>query len=237
MTATSDLTPEEIQPPRTTATDLQTVGGVAALLEAAIYLGAIVFFLFILDFASVSDPLQQVELLVANQTAIYTANLITYVVFGILLVVLVLALHERLVDRVGPSMRIATAFGLLWAGLVIASGMVANIGMATVVELFGTDPAQAATTWVAISSVVDGLGGGNEIVGGLWTFLVSWAAIRAGALRRLLNYLGLVVGTAGVLSAIPALAEIGGAVFGITQLVWFAALGVVLLRSRTNETE
>ncbi|WP_410764421.1 hypothetical protein [Haloferax sp. DFSO60] len=237
MTATSDLTSEEIQPPRTTVRGLQTMGGVAALLEGAIYLGAIVYFLLILDFTSVTDPLQQVELLAANQAAIYAANLIIYVVFGIVLVVLVLALHERLVERTGPTMRIATAFGLLWAGLVIASGMVANIGTAAVVELLATDPAQAAATWVGINAVVEGLGGGNEIVGGLWTFLVSWAAIRAGALRRALNYFGLVVGAAGILSAIPALGDIGGGIFGITQLVWFVALGVVMLRTRPTEME
>jgi hypothetical protein len=49
------------------------------------------------------------------------------------------------------------------------------------------------------------------------------------------NYLGLVVGTAGILSAIPALGEIGGGVFGLTQIVWFVALGVLLLRAGRRE--
>jgi hypothetical protein len=58
---------------------------------------------------------------------------------------------------------------------------------------------------------------------------VSVAALRARALHRLVNYLGLVVGTAGILSAIPALGEIGGGIFGLSQIVWFVALGVLLL--------
>jgi hypothetical protein len=31
----------------------------------------------------------------------------------------------------------ATAFGLIWAGLVMATGMVANVGIGRVVELYG----------------------------------------------------------------------------------------------------
>jgi hypothetical protein len=88
---------------------------------------------------------------------------------------------------------------------------------------------------LAVSPVIDGLGGGNEIVGGLWTLLVSVVALRTRALHRLVNYLGLVVGGAGILSAIPALGEIGGGVFGLTQIVWFVALGVLLLRAGRRE--
>ena len=127
-------------------------------------------------------------------------------------------------------MQVATIFGLIWAGLVIASGMIANVGTAAVVDLYSTDPNQAAAVWMGINPVIEGLGGGNEIVGGLWTLLVSLAALRTGMLHRGLNYLGLVVGGAGILSAIPALGEIGGGVFGVTQLVWFVGLGILLLR-------
>jgi hypothetical protein len=133
-------------------------------------------------------------------------------------------------------MQAATAFGLIWAGLVIASGMISNIGTAVVVDLYSTDPNQAATTWLAISPVVEGLGGGNEVVGGIWTLLVSAAALRAGLLHRALNYVGVVVGMAGILSAVPALGEVGGGIFGLTQIVWFVGLGILLLRNSRRET-
>jgi hypothetical protein len=128
-----------------------------------------------------------------------------------------------------------TAFGLIWAGLVIASGMIATIATGVVVDLFATDPAQATTVWLAVSPVIDGLGGGNEIVGGIWTLLVSVVALRTRALHRVLNYVGLVVGTAGILSAIPVLGEIGGGIFGLTQIVWFVGLGILLLRASQRE--
>ena len=211
------------------------VGGLAALTEAAIYVAGIVYFLVFLDFANVTGPLQQVELFVANQTSLYAMYLLIYVVFGVVLVALVLALHARLKTDAPMLMGATTAFGLIWAGLVIASGMVANIATGVVVDLYGTDPTQATTVWLAVSPVIDGLGGGNEIVGGIWTLLVSVVALRARALHRALNYVGLVVGTAGILSAIPALGEVGGGIFGLTQIVWFVGLGILLLRASRRE--
>lgn len=55
---------------------------------------------------------------------------------------------------------------LIWAGLVIASGMVASVGLEAVATLHAKDVAQAVTAWVAIAAIQDGLGGGVEIVGG-----------------------------------------------------------------------
>jgi hypothetical protein len=50
-------------------------------------------------------------------------------------------------------------------------------------------------------------------------------------LHRALNYFGVIVGMAGILSAIPALGEIGGGIFGLTQIVWFVGLGILLLQT------
>ena len=86
---------------------------------------------------------------------------------------------------------------------------------------------------MAIDSVRDGLGGGNEIIGGVWILLVSWAALQTGGLSKALNYLGVVIGVAGILSAIPALGMLTD-IFGLTQIVWFIWLGIVMLRSRTS---
>jgi hypothetical protein len=102
-----------------------------------------------------------------------------------------------------------------------------------VVDLYGKDPAQAATVWLAINSVHEGLEGGNVILGSLWTLLVSWAALRAGALPKELNYLGAVIGVAGLLSVVPAF-EVLMFVFGLGGIVWFVWLGVVMLRGRTS---
>jgi hypothetical protein len=87
---------------------------------------------------------------------------------------------------------------------------------------------------LAIDSVIEGLAGSNEILGGIWILLLSWAALRGGELPRALNYLGVAVGVAGILSVVPALAEIFIYIFALGQIVWFMWLGIVMLRSKTS---
>ena len=65
--------------------------------------------------------------------------------------------------------------------------------------------------------------------------LLSIAALRHGGLPRPCSIFGLVVGGAGLITVIPALGEIGGAVFGLTQIVWFVWLGIILLRQPATE--
>ena len=214
--------------------DLQKLGGIAALYEAVAYVVGIVFFIVVVDYAGVVDPVQKVALLMDNQAAMHLITLIIYVVFGVALVVLALALHEQLKADALAMMSTATAFGLIWAGLVIASGMIFIIGMETVVDLYGQDPAQAATVWSAIDPVFEGLGGGVELVGGLWVLLVSWAALQTGGLSRALNYFGLMIGVAGIITVVPALGELGAMVFGLGQIVWFVWLGIDMLRSSSS---
>ena len=214
--------------------NLQKMGGIAALYEAATYVFSMVGYILVVGIVGVVDPAKQVALMVDNQAIMYILNLLGYIVFGIVLVVVVLALYERLKPGSPAMMQIATAIGLIWACIVIASGMILNIGMENVVALYVTDPAQAATGWLAIGSVANGLGGGTEILGGLWVLLVSWAALRAGGLPKALNYLGVVISVPAIISVVPGLGGLGvilGGIFGLGQIAWFIWLGIVMLRN------
>jgi hypothetical protein len=212
--------------------NLQKMGGIAALYEAAAYLIALVGYILVIGTLDVVDPIQKVASLVDNQTALYLLNLIAYIVWGFFQAALALALYERLKDGSPALVQTATATGLIWATVIIASGMIANIGMATVVDLYGTDPDQAATVWLAIESVADGLSGaGGETLGGTWILLVSWVALRVGELPRALNYLGMVLGVVGLLSTVPALFLVLVFVFALGKIVWLIWLGIVMLRS------
>ena len=215
--------------------NLQKMGGIAALYEAAAYIVGMVGFLFVVDVSGVADPVKKVALMADNLAFLYILHLIVYVVWGIFMVVLALALYERLKAGSPAMMQTATVFGIFWGCVIIISGMINNSGMETVVDLYGKDPAQAATVWLGIDSVIEGLAGGNEIIGGIWILLVSWAALRAGELPRILNYLGVAVGVAGIISVVPALAEIFIFIFALGQIVWFIWLGIVMLRSSSSE--
>ena len=207
--------------------NLQKMGGVAALLEATIYVSAFVFFGAFWYFPVDADSVRKLAFLAENQVILSIVNLIMYVLFGILLAVLVLALHDRLKANAPVLSQIASVFGVVWVGLVIASGMIANTGLGAVIELSTKDPEQAMTVWRAINSIVEGLGGGNEVVGGLWVLLLSIAALKSNKLPKALSYFGLFIGFAGILTIYPA--DVLTEIFGLGQIIWFAWLGIIML--------
>ena len=215
---------------------LQKFGGFAALYMSLAHLTGLIIFIVILDYISITDIAQKIAMNVDNQAIVFSTNLLMYVFFGFFLVVFSLALYDRLKAGAPALMQVATAIGIIWAGSLIASGMVANAGLTTVVALNATDPTQAALTWQGIEPAIDGLGNANgEILGGLMTLLISLAALRAGEFSKGLNILGLVVGAVGIISLVPVLTGTLGPVFGLGQIIWFVWIGIVLLRSNTGK--
>jgi hypothetical protein len=207
---------------------LQRLGGISALLEASIYVSAFLFYGAFWNYPVDSGAVQKLAYLAENKVPLYCVTLSTYVLFGVILLVLVLAINERLKAGSPALSPIAAIFGLLWVGLVIAAGMISNVGLLSVTELSAKDPELALTVWVAIVNVVEGMGGGNEIVGGLWVLLLSVAALGSGLLSKALSGFGIFVGAVGIITIIPV--DIFTEVFGVSQIVWFVWLGCALLR-------
>lgn len=215
---------------------LQKFGGLAALYMAIAHLTGFVIFLVVLDYLNFTNPAERVAINVDKQFVVFSTNLLMYVFFGFFLIVLSLALYDRLKSGAPAMMQVAAAIGIVWAGSLIASGMVANAGLATIIPLYAKDPVQASLTWQGIETVTNGLGNANgEILGGLMTLLISLAGLRKRSLPTALNILGLLVGAVGIITIIPALNALVS-VFGLGQIAWFIWLGIVLLRSKHQKT-
>ncbi|WP_068118348.1 DUF4386 family protein [Tropicimonas marinistellae] len=209
---------------------LGKIGGFAALYLGLAYAAGIGLFLVVLDLPSVTTAEQKLELVAANALVFHGMHLAIYVIFGVVLTAFVFALHESLKDVAPMSARFASVLGFIWAGLLIASGMVTIAGIDPTLRLMETDPSAAALYWSGIETVAEGVGlGQGEILGGLMTLIFSLAALRGGIFPKILNYLGIVVGMAGLVSVLPGLHDVA-ALFGITQMVWFIWLGAVFLR-------
>ncbi|MGB5758715.1 MAG: DUF4386 family protein [Acidimicrobiales bacterium] len=226
MTTTATTTPADI--------DHQKVGGIAALYLTLALLGAIPYFLVVVDYPRATTAADRVDLIVNHYSSMYAVYLLTYVAFGLAVGVLALTLWERLRPDAPAIVRIATAVGLLWAVVLVASGMVFTYGMTTVHDLASTEQANAVTTWRAVESVAMALGGaGGELLGGLWVLLVSAVVVRGDRLPRNLGWLGLVIGVIGIASVLPPLNDATVA-FGLLQIVWFGWLGGVLLTTKAT---
>lgn len=218
------LTTSVEAPPR------ERLGGVAALYLALAYVAAMPFFLLLVDYPAAETPSEKLALITAHHDSLYAMYVITYVLFGVALAALVLSLAERMGDRPGMVGRLTTFLGLAWSVALILSGMVFTFGMSTVVSVADRSLDEAAAAWLPIEAVAQGLGGaGGEILGGLWMLLLSTAALRSRSLPVAIGWLGVVTGSLGVASAVPGLHALSIG-FGLLQIVWFAGVGVVLLR-------
>jgi hypothetical protein len=219
--------------------NLLKMGGIAALIGAATNLFAIVMYLTLLapiGFGS-ADPGQIVTFFGHNQAIVRLTYQIIYLVFGVSLIFLSLALYVRLKAGSPALAQAVTTFGLIWAVLVIVIGTLSINNLSTVVKLYSENPAQAAAIWLTLESVETGLGGsgGETMVSALWFLLLSWVALRSREIPRVLNYLGMVTGVAGILSVL-SLIDLT-AVYGLGLIIWFIWMGIVLLRSNPGKTE
>jgi hypothetical protein len=212
-------------------------GGAAALYLALALLAAMPYFLLVVDYPSASTAADKVALIAGDYASLYAMYLVTYVVFGLALGVVALVLYDRLRADAPFVARVAAAVGLLWSAALVMSGMVTTYGMTTIEALAKTDRAEAALAWQAIEPVALGLGGaGGELLGGLWVLLVSWVVLRGGALAKAFGWLGVVIGVVGLASVAPPLHDAAIA-FGLLQIVWFAWLGLALLRTKETAAE
>ena len=209
--------------------NLAKIGGVSALINATAYIVGIGMALTVLSPFIDADTDKYVDFLANHETMILLWYLLIYLVAGVTMVPMALAVHERLKGDAPSLTLIATTFGLVWVATVISSGMVMVNDLGVISDLHAQDPAQADTVRIALNAVERGLGGAIELPGGMWILLVSLAAWRSNRLPKALNVIGIAVGVAGIVTVLPVLYDAGSA-FGIGAIAWFIGIGIVLLR-------
>jgi hypothetical protein len=215
--------------------NLQKLAGFSAISEGLIYIVAFVYFGAFWSYPVDGSPTEKMTYLADNQLLFSIIYFLMYVVFGVLLAVLVIGLHERLKHTNNPVVTLGSLFGVIWVGLVITSGMISNIGLDYAIGLMDANPEKALDIWIIVSVITESIGGGNELVGGLWVLLISVVAIQERSLPRTLNYLGYLVGIAGIATIYPE--ELITEIFGVSQIVWFIWLGIYLISQKYTEQE
>ncbi|MFT4820464.1 MAG: hypothetical protein ACI9PN_001323 [Candidatus Azotimanducaceae bacterium] len=146
--------------------NLQILACVSAISEGLIYISTFIYFGVFSSYpcSAGASPSEKMAYLAENQLIVSLVSLAMFVVFGLVLAVRVVGLHERLKHANSSTMAIGSLFGVIWVGLVIASGMISTIGLAQAVELIAKNPAKAFDIWIIVSLITEGLSGGNEII-------------------------------------------------------------------------
>lgn len=212
------------------------ITGLCAIFLGIIYIGAFTYFGVFWAYPYSADIANQIEYLSDNQLLISFVYFSIYAVFGVVLAILVLGLHEKHSTlRTHYVSKLATLFGVVWVGLVIASGFISVIGLGSVVDLATTNIERATETWYMVRLLTESLGGGNELVGGIWVLLISLCNLSSNIFSKWLNYIGLFVGAAGIATIYPA--DIVTEIFGVSQIVWFVWIGFSLIRLANAENQ
>ncbi len=216
---------------------LRSAGGIAALICAGTYIFGFVLLVTLLSSLGFgtgdADEAAIIEFVQSNQGILILWNTMIYIVNALALAVLVVSLAARLKDATPELAAVTQVFGIIWATLVLGAGMIANIAVEHAANIAATDVDRAIALWETLHAVESGLGGGNEIAGGVWIACVSWAGWQGRSLGRVAIGLGLLTGLGGFATIIPPLGETPGAIFGLGAIAWFVVIGINLLRKPT----
>lgn len=220
-------------PPPTSSPALTRAGGGAAQVVAGTYVvGFLVMAAYLVPrgfTGPVEDPAGSLDFLLDHHAVLAGWYLVLYLLGGVAMALVSLGVGQRL--AAAPALgRISTALGLIWSGLLVASGSIALVGQQAAVTLHAQDQDLALNTWVSTSVVQDALGGGIEVAGALWAAAVGLAALRTRALSAGLGGLALGLAAAGMVTVIPIAAEAATSIFGLGLIVWFTWLGLALRR-------
>jgi hypothetical protein len=217
-----------------TTSNLQKAGGISALVASSTYLFAFVMLFTIL--APMNDSTlifeKYIDFLEANKTLVFIWHFAIYLMNGVCLIILSLALYERLKSGAQVMMKTATVLGLIWASFVFLSGFLVIYGTEAFISLNITDPVQAEILKKTIETITLSIDHSDKFLGCLWIGLVSIAALKTGTLPKLLNIFGIVISISGLIgTVVPELIAISYA-FGIGAIVWWLGLGVFMLRKQ-----
>jgi len=207
---------------------LQKAGGIAALIQGlftALFLAVFLFVLPSLGFQEsfFADPPKFVGFVTAHYALYYWLGLVG-VLTSVVMILLVLALHERLRTASPALSAAASAFGNLGTGLLVLNWLV-QYAMFSMIG--SVTPAFAEQAFPAVGVIFNMTSGGAHFTLGLWTLLISTAVIRRGGFPRALAYFGLLV-------AVLDMAALFGVPFGeLFDGIWFIALGVILFQNRS----
>lgn len=175
--------------------------------------------------------------ILSNQSLYQYWMLVIYVVFGCVLVPFASGIKHYMASngRRTTWLNASCVFAYIWSGLVIASGMIAVVGIEAISTMYSIESTpehshQINTIWIVLSLLQDSLGGGVEVVGGLWVITLAIYSIKERLFYSVFNVLGVLVGACGVLTVIPELSDLGG-IFGLAQIIWFLLLSVFFIKN------
>lgn len=195
---------------------------ISAMYGGFSYIGGIFVYLQLLQYESATTASKQLTIISNNPVLVHITTLHIYILFSFGIILLATYLYLKLKAQQPILALLSLITGVIWATILIASGFI-TMGVTTLL-MNGTPVSELLSTWQAIDIISNALGGGNELIGGVFTGLVSLALYRARSSSMVTSLLGALVFIGGIISALPYLTDIGIGIFVISQILWFFTL-------------
>ena len=213
--------------------NLQKAGGISAIISAAAYVFAIgLFATLMMPMADANLPIRDyMAFFVPNKLLVFLWTFSMYIIHGVTLVVLVLAVHERLKSHSPRLSVIAAAFGFIWTSFVLLSGFINIWGNEALIALWQKSEAQSETFKTSLNLITLGVDSSDRLLGGLWVTLVSLAAFRNKIFPKAFNLFGLVLGSLALLLGLimPVNDSSASMLLGLGAIVWWLAIGIYMI--------
>ena len=213
---------------------LMYLGAVSLIGMALCYIGLFIIYGAVLSPPGDNGIAEKVAYLIEHRTLVKSSYILGYVLFACFLCISVQAIHALYCKTSQVLINTASLFGLFWAIVLLCTGMIGITSLELMSTLDKSD--QPASEIVYLSSLLmeESLGGGIEILGGLWVFLLGFAGWYHKLFSKPFAIFSIVKGAIGVFSLF-ATDEIFLILFGLTGIVWFIWLSAIVFKIRQNE--
>ncbi|MBE1300879.1 MAG: hypothetical protein GJ680_13355 [Alteromonadaceae bacterium] len=207
------------------------ISGFSTIGMALCYISLFILFGAIITFPAGEQIIAKIEYMQQELLLLSVAYGVGYLLFGCLLAFSVHVLDRHFSQHNYTWAKYGSLFGYVWVVLMMCAGMTSLLGMNMTVNLLATKPDTAVALFYAQNMVVNGLGGGIELVSGVWVLVISILGLKHKQFYTGLHVLGVVVGLVGIMTIWHTVGVLKD-MFGLSQIVWFIWLGIALLKQR-----
>ena len=209
---------------------LQKIGGFGSIGSAFLLAVFLVFLLLVfprlglVEPSDWYDPVRGLDAGSASPTTFFLFNLVV-ILWSIALILVVLALRERMQASAPNLMRIAVIAVSITCALWLAAGLIVIVGISSIVS------AQDASAFRVMMVMYFGLSTAGDFALGWALLLIGWAALKTKGLPRILSCFSVLIGVVLIINFVvhhPLMM-----VSMLLSIVFFLWLGIVLLRSKS----
>lgn len=207
-------------------------GALSALGMALCYVALFVIYGAILPASSNVNVTDKINSISENRMLFKWTYLIGYVLFSGFLCICIQVTHRLYASHSSLIINTASLFGIFWAVVLLSTAMIGLTHLELMHTSLQEDPSTTEILFHSASLLEESLGGGIELLGGVWVMLLGLGGLRYKLFSRAFSWFSILKGVVGICTLVLS-DSILRELFGITGIVWFVWLGTILWK--TNE--